>query len=52
MNDDRPFSLVAGGSGYFGSLLVNLLHRKGERVRVFDLNDPGDGSGRAGIPAR
>ena len=43
MNDDRPLSLVTGGSGYFGSLLVDQLRQKGERVRVLDLNEPDEG---------
>jgi nucleoside-diphosphate-sugar epimerase len=32
-------SLVTGGSGYFGSLLVQRLVDAGHRVRVLDLND-------------
>jgi nucleoside-diphosphate-sugar epimerase len=31
--------LVTGGAGYFGTLLVAHLHRAGERVRIFDIND-------------
>ena len=34
--------LVTGGSGYFGSLLVQELCGRGERVRIFDLNDAVD----------
>lgn len=34
--------LVTGGSGYFGSLVVQRLHRAGHRVRVLDLNDADD----------
>ena len=35
-------NLVAGGSGYFGELLVKQLAQTGAQVRVFDLNRPGD----------
>jgi nucleoside-diphosphate-sugar epimerase len=35
-------SLVTGGSGYFGSLLVAHLQRAGHQVRVLDLNDTDD----------
>ena len=35
-------SLVTGGSGYFGSLLVHRLVAAGHQVRVLDLNDVDD----------
>ena len=35
-------SLVTGGSGYFGSLLVRRLLESGHRVRILDLNGPDD----------
>jgi nucleoside-diphosphate-sugar epimerase len=35
-------SLVTGGSGYFGSLLVNRLVAAGHHVRVLDINDSDD----------
>ena len=35
-------SLVTGGSGYFGSLLVHRLVAAGHRVRVLDINDSDD----------
>jgi nucleoside-diphosphate-sugar epimerase len=37
-----PTSLVTGGSGYFGSLLVHRLVATGHHVRVLDLNDADD----------
>lgn len=33
-------ALVTGGSGYFGTLLVNYLHDRGDTVRCFDLLQP------------
>jgi nucleoside-diphosphate-sugar epimerase len=35
-------ALITGGSGYFGSLLLRKLLDRGERCRVFDLNDADD----------
>jgi len=35
-------AIVTGGSGYFGSRLVERLLARGYRCRVFDINDPGD----------
>src|SRR4051794_26287377 len=40
--DMDGIQLVTGGSGYFGSLLVEELRRKGARVRNFDLNENPD----------
>ena len=37
-------SLVTGGSGYFGSLLVGRLVAAGHRVRILDINDTDDRS--------
>jgi nucleoside-diphosphate-sugar epimerase len=38
-------ALVTGGSGYFGSRLVDVLRQRGYRCRVFDISDPGDRAG-------
>jgi nucleoside-diphosphate-sugar epimerase len=38
----RTLSLVTGGSGYFGSLLVQRLVAAGHDVRVLDINDADD----------
>lgn len=35
-------ALITGGSGYFGSLLVEKLRQRGVRCSVFDLNDAHD----------
>lgn len=42
MTGTRPLAVVTGGSGYFGSRLVDRLRDRGYRCRVFDINDPGD----------
>jgi nucleoside-diphosphate-sugar epimerase len=34
--------LITGGSGYFGSVLVDQAIARGERVRIFDINPPGE----------
>ena len=34
--------LVTGGSGYFGSILASMALDRGDSVRVFDLNPPGE----------
>jgi len=39
-NDLR--ALITGGSGYFGSLLRDRLRARGQRLRVFDVNDAED----------
>jgi nucleoside-diphosphate-sugar epimerase len=37
-----PLSVVTGGSGYFGSVVVARLLERGDRVRVLDVNDAED----------
>ena len=37
--------LVTGGSGYFGSTLVDRALARGDRVRIFDIHAPGDPGG-------
>jgi nucleoside-diphosphate-sugar epimerase len=37
--------LVTGGSGYFGTTVVDLALARGDQVRVFDLNPPGPHDG-------
>ena len=39
-------ALITGGSGYFGSLLRDRLHERGQAVRVFDLSDTDDRPGK------
>jgi nucleoside-diphosphate-sugar epimerase len=34
--------LITGGSGYFGSVLTTIALARGDRVRIFDVNPPGD----------
>ena len=36
--------LVTGGSGYFGTVVVEQARARGDRVRVFDLNPPAPAS--------
>ena len=36
--------LVTGGSGYFGTVVVEQARARGDRVRVFDLNEPAPAS--------
>lgn len=38
--------LITGGSGYFGSVLTGMALARGDEVRVFDLNPPGDHADR------
>jgi nucleoside-diphosphate-sugar epimerase len=42
-------ALVTGGSGYFGSLLATQLVRRGDTVRVFDVNPVDEAMTRLGI---
>ncbi len=35
-----PRTLITGGCGYFGSLLAQMLHQRGEACRLFDLVKP------------
>jgi nucleoside-diphosphate-sugar epimerase len=37
-----PLTLVTGGSGYFGNVVVRKLTERGHPVRVFDINDSSD----------
>jgi nucleoside-diphosphate-sugar epimerase len=37
--------LITGGSGYFGSVLADQALARGESVRIFDLNPPGETAG-------
>jgi nucleoside-diphosphate-sugar epimerase len=36
--------LITGGSGYFGTVLAERAHARGDRVRTFDLNPPAEGA--------
>ena len=42
MSGAERLAIVTGGSGYFGSRLVERLRARGWRCRVFDINDPDD----------
>ena len=35
--------LITGGSGYFGTVLAEQARQRGDRVRIFDRNEPADG---------
>ena len=35
--------LITGGSGYFGTVLADQARQRGDRVRIFDRNEPADG---------
>lgn len=45
VNNAGRLAIVTGGSGYFGSRLVDRLRARGWRCRVFDLYDPDDRAG-------
>lgn len=42
MTEKRLKALITGGSGYFGSLLMKRMQRRGYECSVFDLNDADD----------